>query len=101
MTQRILIYYIGVIGVPGKGPNLIQDYDPNKTIGEIIQTMKKYGFSESNRRAEFLKFKPGKLPDYDKNNPFWSHETKLSEYESYYGSPRDIWMIYCLTSCLI
>lgn len=30
---NILVYWIGVIGIPDKGPHYIEIYDPNRTIG--------------------------------------------------------------------
>jgi len=39
MTQYTLVYWHGIIGIPGKGPNYSEPYNPNRTIGEIIQTM--------------------------------------------------------------
>ena len=33
-----LIYRYGIIGIPGKGPHYMENYDSNRTIGQIIQT---------------------------------------------------------------
>jgi hypothetical protein len=33
---EIAVYWIGIIGIPGKGPNWIEPYNPHKTIGELI-----------------------------------------------------------------
>jgi len=84
MTQ-ILVYWIGIIGIPGKGPNWIENYDPNRTIGDLIHTMKINKLGENNKRIEILKHEYGNLNKYDKNNPYWNHSTKLSEYVAYCG----------------
>jgi len=36
MAQNTLVYWIGIIGIPGKGPNWMEPYDSNRTVGEII-----------------------------------------------------------------
>lgn len=33
---QILVYWIGNIGIVGKGPNWMERYDPNRTIGDLI-----------------------------------------------------------------
>ena len=33
MAQNILVYWHGIIGIPGKGPNYMEKFDPNTTIG--------------------------------------------------------------------
>jgi hypothetical protein len=33
MISRTLVYWHGIIGVLGKGPNYSEPYDPNRTIG--------------------------------------------------------------------
>lgn len=80
-----LIYWVGIIGIPGKGPHHQEVYDPNRTIGQIIQTMTASGLVEKNKRIEMFKHYPGNLNKYDVNNPYWSHDTKLSEYVSQMG----------------
>jgi hypothetical protein len=94
--KRILVYWIGIIGIPGKGPAYIETYDPNRTIGELIQIMNS-GFGEKNKRIEIFKFKPGNINNYDKNSPYWSHNTKLSDYVIQMGgfNGNDIQLIYC------
>jgi len=90
MTQRILVYWKGIIGIPGKGPN--------KTIGELIQTMINAGVGERNKRIEIFKFQSGNLNKWDRNNPYWTHNTKLSDYVIQMGglTGNDIMLIYCL-----
>jgi hypothetical protein len=97
MVKHTLFYYIGIIGIAGKGPNYMELYNPDKTIGEMITILKTNGFSESNKRIEIFKFQKGNLNKYDKNNPHWSHETKLSECLNYYGpSGNDLMLIFIL-----
>jgi hypothetical protein len=93
------IYYIGIIGIPGKGPNYRETYNPNKTIGDIIEILKNNGFGENNRKIVVLKPIPGTLDKFeDINNPYWSNETILSEYFNYYGGVKgnDCMLIYAL-----
>ena len=33
-------------GIPGKGPNWVEPYDPNKTIGQVIQNITKHYLGE-------------------------------------------------------
>ncbi len=78
------IYYIGIIGIAGKGPNWREIYNPNKTIGDVIETLRNNGFGENNKRIVVLKHKPGALDKFeDINNPYWSNETTLLEYITY------------------
>jgi len=53
---------------------------------------------ERNKRIEILKFKPGDINKYDRNNPYWSHDTKLSDYVNQMGgsNSNDIQLIFCL-----
>lgn len=96
--QRIIVYWIGIVGIPGKGPSYIETYDPNRSIGELIQTMTNAGIGERNKRIEIFKFKPGNINNYDRNNPYWTHNTKLSDYVIQMGglNGNDIMLIYCL-----
>lgn len=97
MTQ-IIVYWIGIIGIPGKGPNWTENYDPERTIGELISSMVNNGFGEKNKRIEIFKHEYGNLNKYDKNNPYWNHATKLSEYAAYCGGSnrKYIDLIYCI-----
>jgi hypothetical protein len=97
MTSKTLVYWIGIVGVQGKGPNLMIDYNPNQTIGDLIQLLINYRFTENGKRPEILKFKPGDVSKYDVNNPYWAHNVKLSEYVAYYNDPsKDKFFTYCL-----
>lgn len=95
---RVLVYWIGIIGIPGKGPGYIETYNPNRSIGELIQNMTSVGIGERNKRIEILKFKPGNINNYDRNNPYWTHDTKLSDYVTQMGglNGNDIMLIFCL-----
>ena len=83
---KTLVYWHGIIGIPGKGPHYMEPYDPNRTIRQIIQNMTSNGFVERNKRVEILKFKPGTLDLYNISQPYWSHDTKLSDYINLMGS---------------
>ena len=98
MTHRILVYWIGIIGIAGKGPAYIETYNPNKTIGELINSMTSAGIGERNKRIEIFKFQPGNISKYDINNPHWTHDTKLSDYVVQMGglNGNDIMLIFCL-----
>lgn len=78
--SKTLVYWYGIIGIPGKGPHYIEPYDPNRTIGQIIQTMTTNGLVERNKRVEIFKFEPGNLNKFNVSDPHWSHNTKLSDY---------------------
>ncbi len=44
--SNLLVYWHGIIGIPGKGPHYMEPYDPNRTIGQVIQTMTTNGLVE-------------------------------------------------------
>jgi hypothetical protein len=96
--MSIHVYWLGIVGIPGKGPNWSEPYNGNKTLGDITREMKASGFGERNKEIKMFKFKPGNLNVYDKNSPHWSDDTKLSEYASYYGGIRGgrLEMIYVM-----
>ncbi len=100
MSQNILVYWHGIIGISGKGPNWVEKYEPNKTIGELIQTMTANNLGERNRRIEIFKFTPGRLDKWDKNDYYWNHNTKLSDYvQAMNGSietKSDIMLVYLI-----
>jgi hypothetical protein len=97
MAKNVLVYYIGIIGIPGKGPIWIEPYQPNKTIGELIQTLKNNGFGESNKRIEIFKWVKGDLNKYDTLHPYWAHTAKMSDYLNLMGlDGNDIALIYCI-----
>jgi hypothetical protein len=55
--------------------------------------MTKHGLGENRKR----KFKQGDLSKYDLNDPYWNHNTKLSEYLGIMGFciyPNDIMLVY-------
>ena len=66
--KQVLVYWIGIIGIPGKGPNWAENYNPNKTIGELIHTLKANGLGERNKRIEIFKHKYGDLNKADKED---------------------------------
>lgn len=75
-----LVYWIGVIGIPGKGGgHYMEKYNPDRTIGQIIQTMTANGLVERNKRVEILKHQYGNINKYDMSAPYWHHNAKLSE----------------------
>lgn len=97
MVRRILVYYLGIIGIPGKGPNWIENYDPNKTLGDIIQNMNNHNLGEQNKRIEIFKFQKGNLNKFNHNNPHWPHNTKVSDYCNIMGeNGNDVMLIYVI-----
>jgi len=95
--KNILVYWIGVIGIPGKGPNYVEPYDANKTIGDIIHNLKKYGFGESNKTIQIFKYEKNDLNKYNKDDPYWSHDTKILDYVNIVGSfGNDVMLIYVI-----
>lgn len=59
--------------------------------------MTQHSIGEQNKRIEIFKYEKGNLNKYNKNNPYWSHNTKMSEILNKYGLFRkDIMMIYCI-----
>ena len=96
MVQEILVYWHGIVGIAGKGPNWMEPYNPNRTIGELIQTMKTHKLGENNKRIEIFKISPGNLSKYDINDPYWAHNTTLAEYLQYMGGSngRYLMLVY-------
>lgn len=78
--SKTLVYWCGIIGIPGKGPHYMESYNPNRTIGEIIQTMTSNGLVERNKRVEIFKHQYGNINKYNSSDPYWSHDTKLLDY---------------------
>lgn len=78
--SRTLVYWIGNLGIPGKGPHYGELYDPNRTIGQVIEAMTANGLVERNKRVEMFKHWPGNVSKYDVSGPYWSHEPTLLEY---------------------
>ena len=83
--SKTLVYWIGIIGIPGKGPHYMEPYDPNRTIGQIIQTITTNGLGERNKRVEIFKHQSGNISKYNISDPHWSHDTKLSDYVNLMG----------------
>ena len=98
MVNYTLVYWHGIIGIPGKGPNYSEKYNPDRTIGEIIQTMMTYKLGANNKRIEIFKFTPGRLDKYNPNDLYWNHNTKLSEYVNIMGGlpVNDVMLIYVI-----
>jgi len=80
MTKQTLVYWHGIIGIPGKGPNWSEPYNPDRTIGDIIRDMKANNLGENGKQIEIFKFQRGNLSKYDVNDMYWNHNTKISEY---------------------
>ena len=49
--SRTLVYWYGI---PGIGPHYMESYDPNRTIGQVIQKMTTNGYVERNKIVEIL-----------------------------------------------
>jgi len=85
------------LGIPGKGPNWVEPYQPNRTIGDLIKSMEVHGFMDAGTRIEILKFTPRHLDRVNTSDPYWSHTTTLQEYVNVYGwFGRDVQVIYVL-----
>lgn len=100
MSQRVLVYWAGIVGIAGKGPNWVEPYRPDSTFGQLAHTMEKHGLGDG-KRVEFFKFEKGNMNRYDKNNPYWSRETKLSEYAEKmggFGNGKDLMIVYHIVS---
>lgn len=83
--SKTLVYWYGNIGIPGKGPHYMEPYNPNRTIGEIIQTITINGLVERNKRVEIFKHQYGNINKYNLSDPYWSHDTKLLDYVNLMG----------------
>jgi len=96
MALRTLVYWHGIVGIPGKGPNWSEPYQPHRTIGELIQTMISNQCGERNRRIEILKFPPGHIDRVNPQDPYWSHNVSLTDYVQAMGGPcgPDVMLIY-------
>lgn len=62
--------------------------------------MKACKLVEQNKRIEIFKFSPGDLNKYNRNDPHWNHNTKLSDYINVMGlsSSKDVSICNCLNS---
>ena len=83
--SKTLVYWYGNIGIPGKGPHYMEPYNPNRTIGEIIQTITINGLVERNKRVEIFKHQYGNINKYNLSDPYWSHDTTLLDYVNLMG----------------
>lgn len=83
--SKTLVYWHGIIGIPGKGPHYMEPYNPDRTIGQVIQTMTANGLVERNKRVEMFKHQQGNMSKYNISDPYWSHGTKLSDYVTMMG----------------
>jgi hypothetical protein len=95
---NVLVYWMGIVGIPGKGPNYMAPYSPNETIGEVIEKMRGWNLGERNKRIEILKYK-GAIDKYDRNNPYWEHSATVLDYVNYHGGKNqgvDVFMVYCI-----
>lgn len=80
-VPKIHVYWHGIIGIPGKGPSIIINYDPKSTINDVIMQLKFAGFKPNG----IFKFKPGNLNNYDRSDPYFSPNTTLSEFMQHFG----------------
>jgi len=85
MVKQTLVYWHGIIGIAGKGPNWSEPYNPDRTIGDLIREMKAHKLGENGKRIEIFKFQRGDLNKYDVKDMYWNHNTKLSEYLDWAG----------------
>ena len=84
--KKIIVYWMEIIFTKQNLlPAYIEDFDKNRTIGQIIDTMIINGYVEDNMRVEMFKHKYGDIHKYDKYHPYWSHDTKLSDYVEQMG----------------
>jgi hypothetical protein len=91
----INVYWMGIVGVPGKGPNWVEPYDPNKTIGQIIQNMKNNRLGNGkDPKIEILKYQRGDLGKKNLLDPYWSHETTMAEYVTAMGHGSESFLVY-------
>lgn len=95
--MKVAVFWIGIIGVAGKGPNWMEDYDGEKTIGELTRKMEAAGLGSIGKRIRIIKHRPFSL-DYDEKDPYWAENTKLSSFSSYYGGLRGQYleMVYAI-----
>ncbi len=94
---QILVFWIGIIGIAGKGAAWMENYDPNRTIGELTSAMKRSVLGEKNKTIKIFKHYSGSL-NYNVSDPHWDDATKLSDYVNYYGGLRGnyVEMIYVI-----
>ena len=75
MARNVLIYWVGILGIPGKGPNNIELYDGNKTLADIAAVLLKLRMNNK-KDINFPQIQNGKV------HPTASYplNMKLSEY---------------------
>jgi hypothetical protein len=96
MTPQVIVFWIGNIGIPNKGPGWMEPYNPARTIGELVRDMTANNVG-GGKRVEIFKHEYGNLNKYDKSNPYWNHSTTLAEYVSYCGGLNGnyVQLIFC------
>jgi hypothetical protein len=96
MPRQTRVFYIGIVGISGKGADFVENYNPDRTIGEIVAILKSYNLA-SGKQIKIWKHKFGDISKYDSNDPYWSENTKLSDYCTHYGGySGDVELIYCV-----
>lgn len=80
MVKTTLVYWYGIVGIAGKGANWSEPYNPDRTVGELIQAMTAHRLGEQNKRIEIFKHQPGRLDRFDPHDCYWPHQTTLSDY---------------------
>ena len=96
MARNTIVYWHGILGIPGKGPNWSETYNPDRTIGSIIQTLTDHKLNANGKRIEILKCNGyGRIDKINPSDPHWNHNTKLSEYLNTMGlHGQDIMLVY-------
>ena len=96
MARNTLVYWHGIVGIPGKGPNWSEKYEPDRTIGELVQTMTAHNIAQG-KCIKILKFSPGRLDKYDTNDMSWDDSTRLAEYLNAMGlQGNDVMLVFYL-----
>ena len=97
---RTLMYWIGILGLPGSGPSFMCDYDASMTLGKLAQlAAPTLLYSDPGKTIKFFKYVRGDVNKYNPADPYWSEDTTLQTYTSYYGGVvADNWVIYVLLS---
>ncbi len=87
---ELLVFWNGIVGIAGKGANWVEKYNPNRTIGELINDMSNpiYKLKGQGKRIEIFKHQYGNLSKLNPSDPYWSHSTTLQEYVNAMGGLR-------------
>jgi hypothetical protein len=96
MPRNTIVYWIGIIGIPGKGPNWMEPYNGARTLGELIVDMEANGLGEVGKTTKIFKFIPGDLNKFDLNNPHWPESTTMAEYVAVMGDYPDNVVVYVM-----